>query len=155
MAAGGASAPRILVLVDLRIPSKKAHSLHIVKMCEAFAATGAAVELVYSHRRQDPRLAGVSIYDYYKVPETFTVREIRGFDVVPLERVAPRLLPPVFAARAFSWGLYAAMIARRSRPDFCFTTDHESAYWCARFGVPTFWEAHKVPRRAGRWFVRH
>ena len=125
MAAGGDDKPRILVLADLRIPSEKAHSLHLVKMCEAFAATGADVELVYSHRRQDPRLAGVSIYDYYKVPETFSVREIRGFDVVPLELVAPRLVPPVFAVRASGWALYAATVVRRSRPDLCFTTNHE------------------------------
>jgi glycosyltransferase involved in cell wall biosynthesis len=155
MSDGDDDKPRILVLADLRIPSEKAHPLHLVKMCEAFAATGADVELVYSHRRQDPRLAGVSIYDYYNVPETFAVREIRGFDVVPLELVAPRLVPPVFAARATAWGMYAATVARRSRPDLCFTTNHEVAYWCALLGVPTFWEAHKVPRRTGRWFLRH
>ena len=41
---------RLLYLANVRIPSEKAHVYQIFQMCDAFAARGAAVRLIYPRR---------------------------------------------------------------------------------------------------------
>ncbi|NDJ52026.1 MAG: hypothetical protein GYB68_02950, partial [Chloroflexi bacterium] len=49
----------ILFIANARIPSEKAHAFQIVQMCEAFAAHGAAVTLLYPARRTKPDITDI------------------------------------------------------------------------------------------------
>ncbi|HEY5383480.1 MAG TPA: glycosyltransferase family 4 protein [Candidatus Paceibacterota bacterium] len=68
----------ILYLANIRLPTEKAHGAQIMKMCEAFAAAGAKVELVVTNRRtisEDP-------FAYYGVEKTFTITRLPVWNTV-------------------------------------------------------------------------
>jgi glycosyltransferase involved in cell wall biosynthesis len=78
---------KIFYIANVRLPTERAHGLQIMKMCEAFAANGADVELVAPERKNteikdDP-------FSYYSVKSIFSIRKIKSAD---------------FLGRTLSWG---------------------------------------------------
>ena len=147
---------QLVYLANARLPTEKAHGYQICKMCEAFALNGAEVVLLHPYRHQsDPRLVGLTVFDYYGVRPIFRVKTLKNWDVVVLNRfISDRIFTPIFFAHAFIWGYYAASVARRHGADLYFTRDSAVAYWLARMGLPTVYEAHVVPNRGQRWLLR-
>ena len=146
---------RLVYVSAARLPTERAHGVQISRMCEAFAALGVEVLLLHPHREQSlPAMRGVSIFDYYGIAPSFTVRTLRNWDFVSWERWIPqRLLVGIGFLHALCWSLYAAAVARREPADLYFTRDVAVAYWLTRFGLPTAFEAHMVPKRAQRYLV--
>lgn len=147
---------RLVYIANTRLPTEKAHGYQICKMCEAFAKYGAAVLLLHPWRRQsDSALRGQSVFEYYGIRHVFEVRTLPNVDVVPLDRFFPKgSFTPLFFMHAFLWALYAAMAARSENADIYYTRDSAVAYWLVRFGLPTVYEAHVVPRRGQRWVLQ-
>jgi glycosyltransferase involved in cell wall biosynthesis len=149
--------PRVIYLADTRLPTEKAHGWQIVKMCEAFAAAGADVELRHPRRTQeDPALAEATVFAYYGVPETFRVRAIRGPDVVALEpRLPEGVSRTMIQGWSGAWELATTLSARSARPDLIYTRDLGVAVAAARLGLRVAYEVHQLPgprtRRAIRW----
>ena len=57
---------KLLYIANARIPSEKAHPYQILKMCEAFAQSGAEVELVVPFRVQTPQMRWMrGVWTYY------------------------------------------------------------------------------------------
>ena len=60
---------RYYYIANARIPTERAHGVHMMKMCEAFAALGVPVEFIVPKRinvlRENP-------FHYYNVSETFS-----------------------------------------------------------------------------------
>ena len=150
-------APRVIYLADARLPTEKAHGWQIVKMCEAFAAAGADVELRHPRRAQeDPALSDATVFEHYGVPGSFRVRAIRGPDVVALEpRLPEGVSRPMIQGWSGAWELAATLAARSARPDLIYTRDLAVAVAAARLGVRVVYEVHQIPgprtRRAIRW----
>lgn len=69
---------KLVYLADMRLPTDWAHGIQIMKMCEAFAKNGAAVELVVPRRfnplKGDP-------FTYYGVERVFTVKKLPCVDL--------------------------------------------------------------------------
>src|SRR5688572_13213551 len=87
-----------------RIPSEKANPYQIVQMCEAFAASGADVTLLYPNRLNQPPMNTHDIWGYYSVPKTFRAERLFCIDLYPLEqRLSGRL--------RVVWSTIAAVIA--------------------------------------------
>jgi len=73
---------RILYLENIRLPSERAHTIQIMKMCEAFSENGAEVELVVPFRFQSKKLKKIKdIYDYYQISKKFKITKIPCFDL--------------------------------------------------------------------------
>lgn len=69
---------KLYYIANIRIPTERAHSLQIMKMCEAFAGCGADVELIIPNRADN---IGVSeIFQYYGVKNTFKIKRIPSTD---------------------------------------------------------------------------
>ena len=152
--------PRVVYLADVRLPTEKAHGWQIAKMCEAFAAVGADVELRHPRRRQeDPALNGVSVFEYYSVARSFRVREIPGPDVVAWEpRLAEAISRPLIQGWSALWETAATATARSSRPDLIYTRDLGVAVAAGALRAPAAYEVHQLggprTRRAIRWMAR-
>lgn len=71
---------RIYYIANLRLPTDKAHSVQIMKMCEAFALCGAEVELVVPNKRDN--IGEPKIFEYYGVKKPFKMRKIPSTDLL-------------------------------------------------------------------------
>ncbi len=70
---------KIIYIVNIRLPTEKAHGVQIMEMCSAFVASGVEVELVIPRRKnsidEDP-------FSYYAIPQNFTITRLATLDLV-------------------------------------------------------------------------
>lgn len=131
----------IVYVTHARLPTEKAHGLATIKLCEAFAAQGFAVELVVPRTwRARPGDA----FSFYDVPRTFAVRHIPMLDLMPLgfERLTFLLGALTFSLMALRY----AWRARRSDVIF-FSHDHIPLYFLTFFTPNVFYDIHHFPGR--------
>ncbi len=99
--------------MNVRLPTEKAHGIQIMKMCEAFARTGARVELVVPTRQntivEDP-------FDYYGVERIFTITTLPTPDFVKWGRMG-------FLIQAMSFARAARRHLRQVKPDIAYSRD--------------------------------
>ena len=144
----------LVYIANARLPTEKAHGYQICKMCEAFALQGVEVKLLHPYRKNP--LQGKTVFEYYGVRPVFNIHILPNCDIVRLNRWIPsRWFTPLFFLHALLWGRYAARKAAQEGADLYFTRDATIAYWLVRMGLPTVYEAHVVPKRAQRWFLKH
>lgn len=124
-------------------------------MCEGFARAGVEVTVIHPHRKQpDPRLRDTSLFNYYSLNETFSVRTLPYLDTYVLQRWLPRLVFTIaHLAIDLLWTGYAAWTAKNMRADVYVSREPTVGWWLARFGLPSVYDAHGVPKRGQRWFV--
>lgn len=93
----------LLYVANIRFPSERAHSIQIVKMCNAFAAQGHKVTVAVTNR---PTEVTEDSADYYGEALSFTLQRIAVFDAVRASRRAPRLIKSLLYAvqrLQFAW----------------------------------------------------
>lgn len=71
---------KIVYIANIRIPTEKAHSIQIMKMCEAFDSQGIEVELIIPTRRNN--LGESKIFEYYGIKKPFKVKKIPSTDLL-------------------------------------------------------------------------
>ena len=125
-------------------------------MCEAFAKVGVEVTVVHPYRKQpDPRLQHTNLFEYYGLNETFSVRTLPYLDTYVLQRWLPRFLfTAAHLAVDLIWTGYAAWTAKNIGADVYVSREPTVGWWLAKFGLPSVYDAHGVPKRAQRWFLR-
>jgi glycosyltransferase involved in cell wall biosynthesis len=149
---------RMLYLSCARIPSEKAHTYQILKMCEAFSRQGMKVTLLYQRRnnKQLEARAG-DIFTYYALRTPFTLKRLLCLDSALLERIHAGLWFYVLTA---TYLCAAALYVLRHRKaiDIIYCRD---IFSLALLGVlrpvlrrPIFYEAHVFPRTLTRFHVR-
>jgi glycosyltransferase involved in cell wall biosynthesis len=135
-----------IVYVSLSyVPSRRASSVHVMKMCAALGRAGHAVRLIAkrSHDRADDAVDPHAFYG------------VSGFAVDKLPRPARRGGGVVFAAATL-----AALIARRRHTDLVYSRDGLGALTALELRIPTVAEFHAMPedpmlRALVRRVVRH
>lgn len=75
---------KLLYIVNARIPSEKAHSYQVIKMCEEFAMAGNEVELWAPTRNN---LIKKNIFEYYGVKNIFKFKLIKSFDFLQYDKI--------------------------------------------------------------------
>jgi len=135
---------RIAYLSNSCLPSRKANSVHVMAMCQAFARAGNEVTL-FARRGGEP---AEDLFQYYGVEPCFQV--VMG------------CCPPWSG----HWGrglAYTADVARRvlrsPRPDLLYSRSCNCLAVLAPFGIPMAFEVHDLPRpgledRVLRWLMR-
>lgn len=123
---------RLTYLSDGYIPSRRAGAVQAVRMCDAIAALGPAVELVHkwSANRCEPGVEDIAAY--YGVENDLSFRGL------------PRPAIPgggILFALAMS-----RTLAKRPRPDLVLARDPIGAWLAARRGLPLVYESHVPPR---------
>ncbi len=75
---------KLIYAANVRLPTEKAHGIQIMKMCQAFAAGGADVELLVPRRRNDLKQDS---FDFYNIKKTFRITMIPCLDLVSFDVV--------------------------------------------------------------------
>lgn len=129
---------RLIYIARSRIPSEQANCVQVLKMCAGFAAH-AEVELVAPFHPEDARQKD-ALWERFALARRFEVRWL-----------AYPHLRERFAVRGFA--LAATAYARLRRYPYAYTRDPWAAYWLARSGIRTGFEAHdlKEDRRYPIW----
>ncbi len=72
---------KLTYLSHAKIPSQKAHSVHIMKMCSAFTAEGIDVDLITA--KTENQQIKKNPYEFYSVDPDFSIHNIRWFAFLP------------------------------------------------------------------------
>jgi len=67
---------KILYISNSVIPSRKANSIHVMKMCQAFADNGHKVILLAPNKKDQYEKKVGNIYEYYGVKKNFTIKKL-------------------------------------------------------------------------------
>jgi len=123
------------------IPSRRASSVHVMRMCAALSRAGHAVTLV-GKRSNDPPETALDDHAFYGVAPTFSVEKLprpkwRGGGVVFAAEIARKLL------------------SQRRRVDLVYSRELIGALLAAELRMPVVFESHGVPtERAQRAAMR-
>jgi glycosyltransferase involved in cell wall biosynthesis len=117
---------KIAYVANSIIPSRTANSIHIMKMCAAFARIGHEVMLCVPDRPERTDL-DTDVFAYYGVPSTFRIRRLAWLG---------------FPGRGLAFAWQAASLARAVRADLLYGRLVHACYFAARRGVPTVFESH-------------
>lgn len=120
---------KIVYLSASEVPSRTANSIHVMRMCAAFAKCGHETVLVARHRNHGPL---ENIYDYYGVDSNFKLvilpyKKIKGTGIV--------LLPM----------LYSKLKKYDPKSVLIYSRDIYGALLAAGMGFKVIYEAHGLP----------
>ena len=132
---------KIAVVAPSEIPARRANTLQIMKMTQAFVQLGHDARLAapVSPGQEAKFYLWESLSRHYGLCERF-----------PLERLqaAPRW-------RRYDYGLRAVAWARAWQADLLYTRLPQAAAFASLLGQPTILEVHDLPQgRAGPWLLR-
>lgn len=132
---------KIVYLSSAELPSRAANSIHVVKMCQAFAANGHDVTL-FANVAGGDTMADADIFRHYDVAGDFELRRL------------PRLSVP-YAGHLL--GLFMAREAAKATPDLVMGRHPAACYFSMLAGLPTYFETHASIEESGRfthWLFR-
>lgn len=127
------------------IPSRTANSIHVMKMCSAFADLGHEVVLVASSGDRKSAAAVENTYDFYGVEKSFDLKRIRQ---------------PRGGGGRHLYGVMAALWTLLKSPDVIYTRDLTAAFVLCLLGRGVFYESHApadgtaMKRFLIRWLFR-
>lgn len=109
------------------IPSRTANSIHVMKMCSAFASLGHEVVLYVPSRNKECLEDIDDVYDFYGVDKTFSIK---------------RVYRPASSLGVYLFGFLAALFAVVNRSNLIYTRDLTVPLILALLGRPVFFESH-------------
>ncbi len=123
---------KILYISSSVIPSKSANSVHVMKMCQAFAKNDHDVVLLcrkgrsLDHKQND--------YDFYGVDPNFKIK---------------RVLTTQLRGDCYFSAIQSALIALKDKPDMVYGRSILGCYLSTLLGVETVLEVHQPPKDMG------
>ncbi|MCF8111442.1 MAG: glycosyltransferase family 4 protein [Desulfobacteraceae bacterium] len=127
---------KIAYLSSSAIPSRTANSIHVMKMCQAFAKNGHEVKLFAPNKKNDLEAGIEDVFAFYGVEKCFELKKL--FE------------PPVKGGR-FIHGYLAARQAWKMNADIAYCRNLIAGAMAARMGVYTIFESHS-PNPGTRFF---
>ena len=118
---------RIAYLSSSIIPSRTANSIHVIRMCAAYASLGHEVILFAPERRKEAEKKVIDVYGFYGVPRTFEIR------FLPWPRVR-------FRSLWYAWKLRGAL--NKLRPDLIHSRFLPGSAWLPRGKSISIFESH-------------
>lgn len=125
---------RLVYIAGGGVPSRTASSIQVIRMCQAFADLGHEVLLIAPNTPDRERRVA-DLFQFYGVPPRFRVQHL------PWLRVK---------GWGYCYGLAAALIVRRFRPDLVYGRYLPGCFFSSFFGFPIVFEAH-TPVRVSGW----
>jgi glycosyltransferase involved in cell wall biosynthesis len=131
---------KIALIAPTHLPARRANTLQVMKMAQAFVRRGHAVQVaVPGLLAPDESADWPALKQLYGLQEQFPLawinasRRLRGYD---------------FAWKSVNW-------ARRQSADLVFTRLPQAAALASRLGQPAILEIHELPHSAmGKWLLR-
>ena len=121
---------RVCYISQSALPSRTANSIHVMKMCKAFAGNGIDVVLLAPDNKElvEPGIA--DIYSFYGIEPGFKIT---------------KLLWANSKYQGCIYGLLAGLYAKKHRFDIVYARDHLGAYCASLLGMNVIFEAHGPP----------
>ncbi|NQT91802.1 MAG: glycosyltransferase family 4 protein [Lentisphaerae bacterium] len=117
---------RIAYISNSIVPSPSANSIHVMRMCQAFAKNGHTV-LLLARKPETPPPRKTSVFEYYGVSRCFQLR---------------RLPYPAVRGQSMIYAAACAFVAALWRPDVVYGRDVRGCAAAARLGIKTVAEVH-------------
>jgi len=136
---------KITFIMNVRMPTEKAHGYQIAKMCEAFALKHCNVSLIVPMRKNNIH---EDVFSYYGVRNNFSIKYIPTFDAIAFFNGSRAGF--YLQAVSFLWALRRKSI---SRDEIIITRNPEIIWRYGRKGYRVFYDAHNFPTR-GVWFLK-
>ncbi len=128
---------RIACIATSSVPSRRANSVRVMKVCQSFLDLGHDVHLWLPGRRREPDWE--QLKRHYALHHSFPITWI------------PRLR----ALRHWDYCVRAVRDARRWGADLLYTWPYQAAAFASRLNIPTALEIHDRPQgRFGPWLFR-
>ena len=115
------------------LPSRSANSVHVMKMCQAFANYH-EVTLLAPDRSEEYEPEISDVYSFYNVNKNFTIHKL------PWVKLKGRTL---------WYGWQAARYAKRHKADLVYGRYVTGCLFAALLGIPTIIELHSLTRKQG------
>ena len=122
---------KIIYLSTSTVPSKSANSIHVMKMCQAFAKGGHDVTLI---TQKKAKTEFISDYEYYGVQPLFKIKKYRSL----LKR-----------GSLYITALQATLFSLKNRPDIVYGRNIFGCLLSSFLGIPTIVELHQPPEEVG------
>ncbi len=157
----------------MRVPSEQAHSLQVMKMCEAFAKKGVEIELAIPYRKQSPKIMGVlktmDVWKYYGIIENILrIKKLPAVDLLWFRRatkvgrgegyVSEKFMYIRFMILAVTFAISSTLYSLFKKVDVYYTRDR---FFVSLFGPLKFlhkkkiyYEAHKFEPIVSRMVKR-
>ncbi len=119
---------KIIYLSNSIIPSSTANSIHVMKMCQAFANNGNEVILL-TPKNPNIELDIEDIYQFYGVEKCFTIKKLPWLNIKGNARI---------------YGLLAALLAKFLQPDLTYGRCLQSCFFCSVLNLPVAYESHTL-----------
>lgn len=139
------NSPRQLVYVaNVRLPSPKAHSIQIMKMCEAFSESGFQVTLIIPRRflLHQP-ICTKNLYKFYVVKPNFNIKHLPCIDLLFIDQLGIHLSILPYLVQDFTFSLSALWYTRSST--LIYTRSKLFSFLKGLFHRPVFFESHHLP----------
>lgn len=72
---------KIVYISNSIIPSRTANSIHVMKMCQAFADNGHEVVLLAPDVKEQYEKSVTDVYEYYGVRKNFIIEKVKTINV--------------------------------------------------------------------------
>lgn len=133
---------KIYYIANARMPTEKAHGIQLAKMCEAFVAAGADLELVLPKRKNTEK----SIEEFYGLKHKISVKKLPVIDVYRYKRLGFVVASLSFMAASFLYILKKRITGKKI---ILYTVDMDnfSYLWLPFLFTPFFIELHNVKVR--------
>lgn len=131
---------KVVYLSSSSIPSLSANSIHVMKMCQAFAKNGHEVTLLAPNNKKEYVQDVDCVYKYYGVEQSFEIIKLPW---------------PEIKGRGYIYALLAAFMASRLKPDLVFGRNTIGCALAAFADLPVIFESHSPIAESGRftsWF---
>lgn len=126
----------IIYLSSSIIPSKTANSVHVMKMCNAFANNGHTVELFC----REGYKKDFSDYEYYGVENEFKIMKAKHLGI--------RVLNSFWASYEYFRFL------RNKKPDLLYGRDILSLFFFRNLRIKMVFEAHEPPKNKASYYIQ-
>ncbi|MEK7089996.1 MAG: glycosyltransferase family 4 protein [Patescibacteria group bacterium] len=133
---------KIYYIANARMPTEKAHGIQLAKMCEAFVAAGADLELVLPNRKNTEK----SIEGFYGLKQKIPIKKLPVLDVYKMGRFGFIAGTISFIFTAFLY-LSKKRIGGEKMALYTVDMDNFSYLWLPFLFTPFFVELHNVKTR--------
>lgn len=129
---------KLIYIANIYIPGMWAHSLQVMKMCEAFSGNGLKVELATGMKRDRED----KIFSYYNIKNKFKITKIPYFDLSP--KGSSKIN---FLIRNLSFLLFARVYAMLKKYDILYFRTPMAGLFFNNF----YLEVHELPSKLNKW----
>lgn len=118
---------KIVYIATSTIPSRTANSIHVMKMCQAFAQNGHEVTLIVPENQANCEPGIEDVFDFYGVERCF---EILNLPLLPVK------------GKGFVFGILAGRKAKGLQPDLVYGRNLPGCFSASLLKLPVMFESH-------------